>query len=572
MSGDPSISRGKIDQAGPLSAIDIVALAGGEAGWPEGYLAHGFGAETPALRQAVDRWGFKGLGRVADVGCGFGRWSPFLAEVNEEAVGFERNEKGVALGRQLADLFAMNNLRFEKADITRLPTEDGAFDGVWCCNVLQFTDRGKVLRELNRILRIGGRLAILKYNGVGGVLETFYSGYARGGIDDHNARFALRCLRQGPLHDGRDNYGSVETAARMLETFGFSLIESPAATLRPGGVEETRTDLEALATRLETDAAFAEDFASRPAFADGFPVVLDLAAVKTADLAPLPPTRRDKIDAAGPIPSLDLVKLAESDEGWPPGFLANGFGADAGSFRRVIERWGFSGLGRVAEIGCGYGRWSIFLAEVNDEAVGFEPKARGVELGRKLAAVFDLDNLRFETAELTALPVEPAAFDGIWCWNVLQTLDRAAALAELSRVLRTGGRLGLFKYPGEASVLQAFVTGYARGGVAHPHAKLALRRLRRGPLHDGPDNYGSVETAAATLETFGFTLEEAPSATFRSGEARRSGEDLAALAARLETDAAFVEAFVQRPELADGFPVLLDMVAIKTRELDARAS
>ncbi|MDQ2861667.1 MAG: methyltransferase domain-containing protein [Pseudomonadota bacterium] len=571
MSDNPSIS-GKIDQAGPLSAIDIVALAGGEAGWPEGYLAHGFGAETPALRQTVGRWGFKGLGRVADVGCGFGRWSPFLAEVNEEAVGFERNEKGVALGRQLADLFALNHLRFEKADITKLPVEDGAFDGVWCCNVLQFTDRGKVLRELNRILRIGGRLAILKYNGVGGVLETFYSGYARGGIDDHNARFALRCLRQGPLHDGRDNYGSVETAARMLETFGFSLVESPAATLRPGGVEETGTDLEALATRLETDAAFAEDFANRPAFADGFPVVLDLVAVKTADLDPLPPTRRDKIDAAGPLRALDLVKLAGGEEGWPAGYLAGGFGADAGSFRRIVERWGFAGLGRVAEIGCGYGRWSIFLAEFNDEAVGFEPKARGVELGRKLAAVFDLDNLRFETAELTALPVEPAALDGIWCWNVLQTLDRAAALAELNRVLRIGGRLGLFKYPGEASVLQAFVTGYVRGGLAHPHAKFALQRLKRGPLHDGPDNFGSMETAAAMLEPFGFTLEEAPSATFRSGEARRSGEDLATLAARLETDPPFAEAFVQRPELADGFPVLLDMVAIKTRELDARAS
>lgn len=568
MSDDPS-PLGKIDQAGPLSAIDIVAMAGGEAGWPDGYLAHGFGAETPALRQAVEHWGFKGLGRVADVGCGFGRWSPFLAEVNEEAVGFERNEKGIALGRQLAELFAMNNLRFEKADITKLPVEGGAFDGVWCCNVLQFTDRGKVMRELNRVLRIGGRLAILKYNGVGGVLETFYAGYARGGIDDHNARFAMRCLRQGPLHDGRDNYGSVETAARMLETFGFTLAEPPAATLRPGGVEETGTDLGALATRLETDAAFAEDFASRPAFADGFPVVLDLVAVKTADLAPLPPTRRDKIDAAGPLPSLDLVKLAGSEQDWPAGYLAGGFGADAGSFRRVIERWGFSGLGRVAEIGAGYGRWSIFLAEVNDEAVAFEPRAPGVELGRKLAAAFELDNLRFETAEATALPAEPAAFDGAWSWNVLQTLDRAAALVELNRVLRIGGRLGIFKYPGEASVLQAFVTGHARGGLDHPHAKLALQRLKRGPLHDGPNNFGSPETVAAMLDRFGFTLEEAPSATFRSGEARRTGEDPAALAARLETDPMFAEDFVKRPELADGFAVLLDMVAIKTRELGA---
>src|SRR5665213_155503 len=229
--------HGAVDAAGPLRAIDIVELAGGEGGWPEGYLPHGFGAETAALRQAIDRWGFGRLGRVADVGCGFGRWSPFLAEVNDEVVGYERNAKGVALGGRLADLFALTNLHFERADITALPVEAATFDGVWCCNVLQFTDRGAVLHELNRVLRSGGRLAILKYNGVGGVLETFYAGCARGGLGDHNAQFALRCLRRGPLHDGRDNYGSVETASRMLEGFGFALDEAPSATFRAGGVE-----------------------------------------------------------------------------------------------------------------------------------------------------------------------------------------------------------------------------------------------------------------------------------------------------------------------------------------------
>ncbi len=329
---DTASRHGAIDAAGPLRAIDIVALAGGEAGWPEGYLSHGFGAETAGLRQVVERWGFARLGRVADVGCGFGRWSPFLAEVNDEVVGYDRNARGAALGAQLAALFRLTNLTFERADIGALPDEGGLFDGAWCCNVLQFTDRGAVLHELNRVLRIGGRLAILKYNGVGGVLETFFAGYARGGLGDHNAQFALRCLRRGPLHNGRDNYGSVETAAGMLEGFGFALAESPSATFRSEGARETDVDLEALATRLESDQAFRDDFVKRPAFADTFPVVLDLVATKTRELAPRPPVRRGKVDAVGPLAAFDVGGWPTARKGGRPAFWPRASAPTPGPF------------------------------------------------------------------------------------------------------------------------------------------------------------------------------------------------------------------------------------------------
>jgi SAM-dependent methyltransferase len=285
---DPSERHGAIDAVGPLEGLDILQLAGSEEGWPAGYLAHGFGAGAASLRRAVDRWKFTRLGRVADVGSGFGRWSAFLAEINDEVIGFERNAKGVELGRKLADLFGLANLRFEMADIADLPSAAAAFDGVWCCNVLQFTDRGRVMPELNRILRVGGRLALLKYSGAGEVLATFLRGYARGGLEDHSAQFALRCLKHGPRHNGLANFGDVPSAAPMLEEFGFTLESPPIATFRSPKLEETPViDLGSLAMRLESDEAFREDFVSRPDFANALPTVIELVAIKQHDLTPV---------------------------------------------------------------------------------------------------------------------------------------------------------------------------------------------------------------------------------------------------------------------------------------------
>jgi SAM-dependent methyltransferase len=285
---DPATRRGRIDSAGPLRELDIVELAGSETGWPPGYLAKGFGADAATFRRAVARFKFFRLGRVADVGCGFGRWSPFLAEANDEVIGFERNEKGVEIGRKLARLFGLANLHFQEADITALPSPSSSFDGAWCCNVLHLTDRGKVLSELNRILRPGGRLGILKYLGAGGVLEKFRRDYAQGGLMDRNAQFALQWLAHGPQFNGLHNFGDLGSAAPMLEEFGFSLDGLPNATFGSARRERTPTiDLQSLAIDLANDEAFRNRFVNQTELAHDFPISIDLVAIKQRDLAPL---------------------------------------------------------------------------------------------------------------------------------------------------------------------------------------------------------------------------------------------------------------------------------------------
>ena len=110
----PLVRRGDIDAVGPLASFDLLAFADGVdhlVTWLSRQRNFGAAARS-RFRQGVDRWGFRGLGRIADVGAGYGRWAAFLAEENGEVLGFERNEKGVALARRLASHFALSNLRW----------------------------------------------------------------------------------------------------------------------------------------------------------------------------------------------------------------------------------------------------------------------------------------------------------------------------------------------------------------------------------------------------------------------------------------------------------------------------
>ncbi|MEO8927235.1 MAG: class I SAM-dependent methyltransferase [Caulobacteraceae bacterium] len=286
--------HGNIDALGSLLELDLLKLAESETQWPANF---GQKPRYEALhfRRFIERWGFENLGRVADVACGSGLWSAFLAEVNDEVVGYDRNELSVAFGGSLAKTFGLTNLRFEPADITALPTLGGTFDGVWCQNVLNLTDRGRLLDEMNRVMRVGARAAILGYNCAGRVLDKFFIGFERGGITDPLAQFNLRTLENGPLHNGENNYGAPESISAVLEECGFALEGSPLVT---GPTQESAQpdweELRVLARRLQSDGAFCAEFVKNPDFAKTFPGNISFIAIKRHDLGTLAAAKRGK--------------------------------------------------------------------------------------------------------------------------------------------------------------------------------------------------------------------------------------------------------------------------------------
>jgi SAM-dependent methyltransferase len=101
-----------------------------------------------------------GIGHtVLDVACGTG----VVAAAAAERVGPSGAVTGVDINPGMIAVAARTQgVRWAQADAARLPFPDGGFDRVLCQAGLQFVpDRLGALREMGRVLRPGGRVALL---------------------------------------------------------------------------------------------------------------------------------------------------------------------------------------------------------------------------------------------------------------------------------------------------------------------------------------------------------------------------------------------------------------------------
>jgi SAM-dependent methyltransferase/uncharacterized protein YbaR (Trm112 family) len=97
--------------------------------------------------------------------------------------------------------------------------------------------------------------------------------------------------------------------------------------------------------------------------------------------------------------------------------------------------------GRLLDIGCNWGRWSIAASQAGHEAVGIDPQLGAVLAARRVAAQLGASP-RFVVADGRFLPFREGFFDYAWSYSVLQHFARedvAATLAEVDRVVKAGG-------------------------------------------------------------------------------------------------------------------------------------
>lgn len=93
--------------------------------------------------------------------------------------------------------------------------------------------------------------------------------------------------------------------------------------------------------------------------------------------------------------------------------------------------------GRLADVGCGPGHVTRYLATLHDDVVGIDLSPEMVAVGRAHAP-----GLTFEVASMLALPVADDSWAGaVALYSVihLTSAERAVALRELARVVRPGG-------------------------------------------------------------------------------------------------------------------------------------
>ncbi len=94
-----------------------------------------------------------------DVGCGDGLLARKLAARCAAVTGIDRDEKMIAVARERAR--AIPGVSFIQADFLACPLEDASFDFACANTALHHMDFGAALAKMARILRPGGRLAVV---------------------------------------------------------------------------------------------------------------------------------------------------------------------------------------------------------------------------------------------------------------------------------------------------------------------------------------------------------------------------------------------------------------------------
>lgn len=105
----------------------------------------------------------------------------------------------------------------------------------------------------------------------------------------------------------------------------------------------------------------------------------------------------------------------------------------------------------LVDLGCGRGGPGLWIARrTGARLVGVDLSAQAVQQAGKRAADFGLEGrARFVVGDFSATGLPSAAHDAVVCVDALfLALDREAAMREMARILRPGGRLVLSNWEG----------------------------------------------------------------------------------------------------------------------------
>ena len=124
-----------------------------------------FGWNADFIALMARRWQLEAVHVALDVGAGVGHWGrlllPHLAP-DARVFGIDREDTWIREAHRRAEQAGLaDRLSYRLGDAERIPFHDGTFDLVTCQTVLiHVPDPRAVLREMMRVLKPGGRVAV----------------------------------------------------------------------------------------------------------------------------------------------------------------------------------------------------------------------------------------------------------------------------------------------------------------------------------------------------------------------------------------------------------------------------
>jgi demethylmenaquinone methyltransferase/2-methoxy-6-polyprenyl-1,4-benzoquinol methylase len=122
---------------------------------------------APVMQAAVRALDLPPGSRGLDAGCGIGLQAALLAEAVGPAghvTGLDTSPAFLEHARRLTHVSGLSGrVSFQAGDLNALPFEAGAFDWLWSADCAGYPapEPGRLMRELARVVRPGGRVAIL---------------------------------------------------------------------------------------------------------------------------------------------------------------------------------------------------------------------------------------------------------------------------------------------------------------------------------------------------------------------------------------------------------------------------
>lgn len=171
---------------------------------------------APLAEVTLDMVSLQPDDQMLDVACGTGilaRKARQRFGKNPRIVGADLNEGMISIARALNDPFS-RACEWHVADVAKMPFTDDEFSLVFCQQGLQFfPDEGTAVREIKRLLRPGGRLALTIWNGASDLFKAMDVAVSRHVSPEAGKRFLA------PF-----TYTGSETLIGLLESFGFEKI------------------------------------------------------------------------------------------------------------------------------------------------------------------------------------------------------------------------------------------------------------------------------------------------------------------------------------------------------------
>jgi ubiquinone/menaquinone biosynthesis C-methylase UbiE len=134
---------------------------------------------------------------------------------------------------------------------------------------------------------------------------------------------------------------------------------------------------------------------------------------------------------------------------------------DHQSFSRFLKRDLLDGKD-VLEIGCGMGTHAAMLASSGARLTAVDLTERAVMVTKQRFEMFQLPG-HIQQADCEQLPFRDGSFDFVWSWGVIHHSSvTERCLAEITRVLRPGGRIMLMVYY-KPSIVYYIHCGLLRG-------------------------------------------------------------------------------------------------------------